>query len=95
MLTIIAVVKAKPEFRDEVMKKSIKLLEPTRKEKGCINYDMNEDLKDHNTFVFHENWESRELWQDHMNSTHLAEYSEITKDMVEEWIIYELNKINK
>ena len=40
IITVIARIKAKPGLEDTVRQELLKLLGPTRSEKGCINYDM-------------------------------------------------------
>jgi quinol monooxygenase YgiN len=49
------------------------------KEAGCIQYDLHQDNQNPAIFLFFENWENRELWQDHMNNTHLAEFAKATE----------------
>lgn len=93
VLTIIAKILAKEEKRDFVKKELLKLIEITKKEKGCINYDLHQDNENPNLFLFHENWESRELWQTHMNNAHLAEYIKATEGAVEEFTLNEMTKI--
>lgn len=92
-LTIIAKILAKEEKRDFVKEELLKLIEITRKEEGCINYDLHQDNENSNLFLFHENWESRELWQTHMNTVHLAEYIKATEGAVEEFTLNEMTKI--
>ncbi len=92
-LTIVARILAKPEKRELVKAELLKLIEPTRAEKGCINYDLHQDNENENLFIFHENWESHELWQEHMNNAHLAEYIKATDGAVEEFIVHQLTQI--
>jgi len=92
-LTIVARIRAKKEKRDVVKTALLNLLETTRAEKGCINYDLHEDNTDPNVFLFYENWESRTLWQMHMNNTHLAEYMKMTDGAVEEFVLNEMTRI--
>ena len=73
-LTIVARILAKEEKRDLVKTELVKLLDITRAEEGCINYDLHQDNENPNLFLFHENWTNRDLWQKHMNNAHLAEY---------------------
>ena len=42
---------------------SLKLIDITRAEEGCINYDLHQDNENPAHFLFYENWKSRELWQ--------------------------------
>lgn len=89
-LTIVAHIWAKEEQRDLVQAELIKLIAPTLAENECINYDLHQDLQDPNHFLFYENWESRELWQDHMNAAHLAAYMKATEGAVADFKIYEM-----
>jgi quinol monooxygenase YgiN len=68
----------------------IKLIEPTRNEKGCIQYDLHQDNENPAHFLFYENWESRELWQTHMANDHLAAYMAATEGAVESFILNEM-----
>ncbi|MEM9143134.1 MAG: putative quinol monooxygenase [Bacteroidota bacterium] len=89
-LTIVAQIFAKPEKRELVKSELLKLIPPTLAEKGCINYDLHQDNEDPNLFLFYENWESRELWQAHMENTHLAEYAKATEGAVAKWTVNEM-----
>lgn len=93
-LTIVAKILAKPEKKELVKKELLKLIDITRAEKGCINYDLHQDNENENLFLFYENWESRELWQTHMNNTHLAEYMKATDGAVEEFVLNEMTQID-
>jgi len=89
-LTIVARITAKPDKIDFVKNELKKLIPPTRKENGCINYDLHQDNEHPSHFLFYENWESRELWQAHMESPHLKEFQAASEGSVEEVIIYEM-----
>jgi quinol monooxygenase YgiN len=71
MLTVIARMRAKPGREAEVEAELRKLIEPTRKEKGCINYDLHRSQVEPAVFMFYENWTSRELLDKHLNSPHI------------------------
>ncbi|WP_108801660.1 putative quinol monooxygenase [Aquimarina sp. Aq107] len=92
-LTIVARILAKEEKRELVKSELLKLIDITRAEKGCINYDLHQDNENPNLFLFHENWESRALWQEHMNNDHLAAYMKATDGAVEEFVLNEMNQI--
>lgn len=49
----------------------VKLLEPTRQEEGCLNYDLHESREVPGKFLFYENWSSKETHQAHMESIHI------------------------
>lgn len=92
-LTIVARILAKEEKREHVKSELLKLIEITRAEKGCINYDLHQDNENPNFFLFYENWENRELWQEHMKNKHLAEYLKATDGEVEEFVVHEMSAI--
>ncbi|MCV0424079.1 MAG: antibiotic biosynthesis monooxygenase [Roseibium sp.] len=92
-LTIVANIKANPDKVDLVKSELIKLIDVTRAEQGCINYDLHQDNENPAHFMFYENWESRELWQVHMNAPHLAAYMEATDGAVAEFTLNEMTVI--
>ena len=92
-LTIVAKILAKPEKRDLVKSELLKLIAPTKAEKGCINYDLHQDNENKNLFLFYENWDSRNLWQAHMNNTHITEFAKATEGAVEEVILHEMTPL--
>ena len=82
-LTILAQITAQPDKIDLVKAELEKLVGPTRAEPGCINYDMHQDNSDSCFFVFYENWETYDLWRDHMNSQHIAAFRKATQGAIE------------
>ena len=48
------------------------LVEATKKEKGCIKYEMYQDEKDPTILTMIEEWENREDLDKHMNSEHFT-----------------------
>ena len=92
-LTIVASIEAKPDKIDLVNAELQKLIAPTLKEAGCIQYDLHQDNQNPAFFLFFENWETRELWQDHMNNTHLAEYASATEGSINSIVIQEMSQV--
>lgn len=92
-LTIVARVEANPDRIDFVKAELLKLIEPTSKEKGCIQYDLHQDNENPCVFIFYENWESRKIWQEHMNNDHLAEYLRVTEGSVASFTLNEMTKL--
>lgn len=84
-LTIVANITAKPEHIALVKAELQKLIDVTRAEHGCINYDLHQDNENPAHFMFYENWQTRELWQTHMNNEHLAHYMAATEGAVAEF----------
>jgi len=93
-LTIVANIHANPDQIDLVKAELEKLVPITRAEKGCIQYDLHRDNENPAHFMFYENWESRELWQTHMNAPHLAVYMKATDGAVAEFTLSEMAPIS-
>jgi quinol monooxygenase YgiN len=91
-LTILARIEAESDKIELVKAELLKLIDPTLKEAGCIQYDLHQDNENPAVFLFYENWESRELWQKHMNNTHLAEYMKATEGAVASFTLNEMTK---
>ena len=92
-LTIVANIHANPGQIGLVKAELEKLIPVTRAEEGCINYDLHQGNDDPAHFTFYENWESREMWQAHMRSSHLAAYMEATDGAVAEFTVSEMTKV--
>ena len=91
-LTIVANITAKSDKIDLVKAEFEKLIDITRAEEGCINYDLHQDNENSAHFMFYENWESRDLWQTHMGAQHLQDYLTATDGAVEEFIVTEMTR---
>lgn len=92
-LTIVANIRTKADKIDLVKAELLKLIDITRAEEGCINYNLHQDNENPTHFLFYENWESRELWQVHMGNKHLQGYMAATEGAVEEFTLNEMTKI--
>ena len=92
-LTIVARITAKPDKIELVKTQLEKLIDITRSEKGCVQYDLHQDNENPAHFLFYENWESRDLWQKHMSAKHLQDYMAATDGAIGEFTLNEMTKI--
>ena len=92
-LTIVARIEAKSDQIELVKSELTKLIEPTRAEAGCIQYDLHQDNNQPEVFLFFENWETRELWQAHMENNHLKAYLAATEGAVANFTVSEMSRI--
>jgi quinol monooxygenase YgiN len=83
-ITVIARLKAKPGAEERLEELLKSLIEPTRAEAGCINYDLHRDLEDSSTFYFYENWRSREDLDAHFQTPHLERALGIAPEVLAE-----------
>ncbi|MGD9489253.1 MAG: putative quinol monooxygenase [Calditrichaceae bacterium] len=92
-LIITARIEAKKDNIDLVKSELLKLIGPTREEQGCLQYDLHQDNENPAIFLFYEQWENRELWQNHMKNEHLTAYSDATDGAVESFVLNEMSRI--
>ncbi|EEA92716.1 putative quinol monooxygenase [Pseudovibrio sp. JE062] len=92
-LTIVANIHAAKGKEDLVKVELEKLIDITRAEAGCLQYDLHVDNDNPGHFMFYENWVNRELWQEHMNAPHLAAYMVATEGAVDEFTVNEMSRI--
>lgn len=71
-----------------------KLVSITHAAAGCNQYDLHQYNDNPAYFMFYENRETRELWQDHMNTPHLAATMEATKGDATEFTANEMTLIS-
>ncbi len=83
LLTVVAEMKAKPQKEGDLRRALLALIEPTRKEDGCVQYDLHVHTADPGRFVFYENWTSPEHLAQHAESAHIKNLREISGDLVE------------
>ncbi|MBF0318749.1 MAG: antibiotic biosynthesis monooxygenase [Nitrospirae bacterium] len=65
-ITVIALIKAKEGMVDIVKRELLSLIESTRKESGCIGYDLNQSTETAGDFMFYETWASKEALDKHL-----------------------------
>jgi quinol monooxygenase YgiN len=78
-LTIVAFIQAKPGQEEELGRRLTALVEPTRAEPGCINYDLHRSNDDPALWMLYENWRSEEDLGKHFQTPYLKQFV-ATKD---------------
>ncbi|MDA8587198.1 antibiotic biosynthesis monooxygenase [Rhodobacteraceae bacterium] len=92
-LIILAQITAATGKEALVQRELEKLVPITRGEAGCQQYDLHLDNDKPGFFMFIEKWESRALWQDHMNAPHLAAYGQATEGAIADFALNEMTQI--
>jgi quinol monooxygenase YgiN len=70
-LRVVARIKAKSEKVGEVRELLRGLVELTRKESGCVSYELLQNKEDPTDFTFIEEWESEAAFESHAASDHI------------------------
>jgi quinol monooxygenase YgiN len=77
MVYVVATLTVKPEMRAELISAARDAILATRKEEGCIAYDLHESVSDPNRLVFLEEWDSVERMPVHSKSEHMRAFGRI------------------
>jgi quinol monooxygenase YgiN len=94
LLTVIARMRAKPGKEAELRAELEKLIEPTTKEDGYVNYDLHQGVDDPAVFFFYENWESAAKLEAHLQTPHLVHFQNVMGDLLDgELVIQQLRRI--
>lgn len=86
MIHLVAEVKAYPDSKNQVSNLLAGLLEPTRQEEGCCQYELYLDEKVDGLFMFQEIWASQEALDKHLQSPHMATFLETLEE--NDWVEY-------
>jgi quinol monooxygenase YgiN len=74
-IIVVATARARPGREEELKTVLLSLIAPTRREAGCLNYDMHISPDDPARFLFHENWTSRAALEAHLQTPHFQAVS--------------------
>ena len=66
-VSVIATTRAKSGYEDKVRDGFAALVDPSRKEPGCLRYDVLEDVHYTGRFFTYEEWESEEALHTHLH----------------------------
>lgn len=80
---VVADIRARGEKRDEVLTLLRKLVEPTKREAGCLEYDLHVNLEDDRQFTFVEEWESQAALDAHLQADHVRPVLELLPPLLE------------
>lgn len=72
MITIVAKCIIKKDKVEEFKKLAEELVKESKKEAGCISYDLFEDIKKPNVLTFIEEWKDMDAIEEHNNTAHFT-----------------------
>jgi quinol monooxygenase YgiN len=83
LIVVTSKFKSLPGRRDDVVKVARPCLAATRKEKGCVRYELFASCEDDVTLQFVEEWEDADALRAHLKSDHLAAFKESRKPLTD------------
>lgn len=88
-IRVIASIVAKTEFIEEVKAALHQIIEPSREEKGNLQYDLHTESEQKGSFVFFERWASDEALEKHNKTEH---FKQLVKALMANWKVWRLKK---
>ena len=73
-LKVVAHIRAKPGKRDKLEKAQLAVIEPTRAEEGCLEYELFVSAENPDQFTFVETWASPDALEKHLQSPHVQAF---------------------
>jgi len=80
MIIVLAKITAKENMKNNIIKESKELIKLTRGEKGCIEYNLYDNLDDEKCLLFVEKWENKDYLESHLKQNHFIKFSSSVKD---------------
>ena len=82
MIYVLATIQVKPDKHTPYLAGAKTMIAATRKEDGCLFYDLTQSITAPNEFTFVERWTTREALAAHFNTPHMKTWQAIGKDCV-------------
>lgn len=79
--TLVVMVQVKEGAADKFEAAFAKALQATRKEKGCLTYDLNRDSQDAQRYTVYERWKSLADLEAHLKTAHIKALREVLPDV--------------
>lgn len=79
-----AVIKAKEEYRDEVLEVLLNMVNETRKEEACEVYTLHQGTEDKNQFIFYEIWKNNEGLALHNEQPYIKAFGNLVDEKLAE-----------
>ncbi|GAA4719461.1 putative quinol monooxygenase [Brevibacillus fulvus] len=92
-ITVTAVLRAKAGKEQQLREELLKVVPLSRKEAGCIEYNLHQSLEDQRVFLFYETWKDEEALKSHAETEHYQQYRQNTEPLLESREVYRVRKL--
>lgn len=82
-LTVIATLRAQAGHEAALGEQLQGLVAPTRREPGCLDYDLHRSNDDPAEYVFYENWISKDDLDKHLQMPHMRAFAELAPGLLD------------
>ena len=92
-IVLIARLKVKKDAVETATAAALAIVESSRGEKGCLNYDFHQAIDDETVFIWHETWADKNALDEHFAMPYFAELGEKLKDITDQPLQLTLTKM--
>lgn len=83
-IVLIARLKVKADKIEQARSAALAIVEPSRKEAGCINYDIHQSIEDETVFFWHETWAYKAAIDEHFATPFFQDFFKIVEEVAAE-----------
>ncbi len=83
-VVLIARLKVKPDKVEEAKAAALAIVDDSRNESGCINYDIHQSIEDETVFLWHETWKNKEAIDEHFATPFFQSFFKIVETIAAE-----------
>lgn len=82
-IVLMARLKVKADKIEEAKTAALAIVEPSRNEPGCINYDVHQTIDDPTVFLWHETWANQQAIDEHFEMSYFKEFAATVEKIAE------------
>lgn len=83
-IVLFARLKVKADQVDRASTAALKIVDPSRLEAGCLNYDIHQSVEDETLFFWHETWVSKAALDEHFETPFFQEFFAVVGEVAAE-----------
>src|SRR5205085_8800020 len=83
-IVLIARLKVKADGVERVKSAALAIVPPSRREAGCINYDIHQSIEDDTVFFWHETWVNKAAIDQHFDTDFFNEFFKVASELAAE-----------
>jgi quinol monooxygenase YgiN len=93
-INLTAILKSKPERIEELRHILLDMVNQSKSETACVQYELHQDKNDKSLFIFHEVWENQTGFDLHNQQSYIQSFFQNSKSFLqEEPLLYFTNRI--
>jgi quinol monooxygenase YgiN len=86
-INLTVIIKSKLEYREELKMILKDLVENSKKETACVQYDLHQNIDDPNIFILHEVWKNNDGLDLHKEQSYSLKFNRTSQIFLEEKIV--------